>query len=374
MRNGLNASKLFMTADAVGGVFQYALDLARALEPHGLRTTLAMLGPPMDESRRTMARKIHGLTIVETGLPLDWLASDAESVVDTARAIAGLAAACRADVIHLNTPALAVADFAAPVVTAAHSCLASWWASVKCGEPPADFVWRTRLMARGLAAADAIVCPTRAFARQLASIYGCEPIAVPNGRVDAHSVSRVDGRPAAWAITAGRLWDEGKNLALLDSVADRIDLPIFAAGPLAGPNGAEISPRHIRPLGPLGEAELRAHFAQQPIFVSAALYEPFGLTALEAAQAGCALVLSDIPTLRELWGDAALFAPARDPRAFAQILTHVAANPHLRAALGCAARRRAERYSVAVMAARMMQIYAGLLHMPPAEAQREAMA
>ena len=47
--------------------------------------------------------------------------------------------------------------------------------------------------------------------------------------------------------------------------------------------------------------------ARTAVFVSPALYEPFGLAVLEAAQAGCALVLSDIPTFRELWDGVALF-------------------------------------------------------------------
>jgi glycogen(starch) synthase len=361
MREGLTFSRLFMTADAVGGVFQYALDLARGLATRGVSTTLAMTGPPMDESRRALAARIDGLALVETGLPLDWLAPDAQSIGAAAREIARLAALHRAEAIHLNAPALAIADFAAPVVVAAHSCLASWWASVKSGEPPHDFIWRTRLTARGFEAADAIVCPSRAFARELAAIYGCQPLAVHNGRASDALASRLEGEPAPWAFAAGRLWDEGKNISCLDEAAAETDVPIFAAGPLRGPNGSRIRPRHLRTLGPLDEPALRARLARRPIFVSAALYEPFGLTILEAAQAGCAMALSDIATLRELWGGAALFAPPRDPHAFARNIERLAREPSLRAALGAAARRRAETYTVEAMAARMHELYLSLL-------------
>ncbi len=56
----------------------------------------------------------------------------------------------------------------------------------------------------------------------------------------------------------------------------------------------------------MGEAAIFAHPAR---------YEPFGLAVLEAAMAGCALVLGDIPTLRELWDGAAVFvAPGRPDR------------------------------------------------------------
>ena len=84
-----------------------------------------------------------------------------------------------------------------------------------------------------------------------------------------------------------------------------------------------------------GEYALRAmidlgiseQLGARPIFVSVARYEPFGLAVLEAAQAGCALVLSDIPTFRELWGGAALFVPANDDRALVSHVERLANEP-----------------------------------------------
>lgn len=355
----MRMKRLFMTADAVGGVFFYALDLAAALGKHGFETTLAVLGPPMNAAQRAAARKLDCLTLVETNLPLDWLAADEQSVFAAASAIAELADAHHAEIVHLNIPSFAIARFPAPVVVAMHSCLASWWASVKGGALPGDFEWRTRLIARALKAADAIVCPSRSFAGLVETIYGCAPImVVHNGREAAPA--RSPDMDAVSAFTAGRLWDEGKNVAVLDAAAARIGLPFFAAGPLAGPNGTQIELRHLTPLGALDEAGMRARLAHRPIFVSSALYEPFGLTVLEAAQAGCALVLSDIPTFRELWQGAALFAPARDAQAFADVIGELASDTLQRADLGKLAQLRAARYGVEPMARRMAEIYAEL--------------
>jgi glycosyltransferase involved in cell wall biosynthesis len=72
-------------------------------------------------------------------------------------------------------------------------------------------------------------------------------------------------------------------------------------------------------------------------------------------------VLSDIPTFRELWGDAAVFVPAMDAQRFADAIATLLNNPELRTAYGRAARTRAEKYAPAAMATAMLQLYGGLL-------------
>jgi glycosyltransferase involved in cell wall biosynthesis len=361
---------LLMTADAVGGVFQYALDLASGLRAHGVTTTLAMMGPPMRPAQAAAALDVPGLTILDTRLPLDWLAEDAHSIGEAAHALARIAKQRGTDLVQVNTPALADAPFDVPVVAAAHSCLATWWIAVKEGPLPPDFRWRTDFMARGLKAADTVVAPSRAYAQMLAEAYDVRALPVHNGRDEGPVAVPSDVAPRAF--TAGRLWDEGKNVATLDAAAALTAVPIRAAGPLAGPNGTSATYAHLDWAGVLDERSMRAEFAKRPIFVSAALYEPFGLTALEAAQAGCPLVLADIPSFRELWDAAAVFVPPRDAKGFAAALTRLAADHEERAALGAAAAARATRYSVARMASAMAEIYGALLRGATTEAKEAA--
>jgi glycosyltransferase involved in cell wall biosynthesis len=119
---------------------------------------------------------------------------------------------------------------------------------------------------------------------------------------------------------------------------------------------------------------VRRVFAQSRIFASAALYEPFGLTVLEAAQAGCALVLSDIPTFRELWDGAALFAPARDPSAFAETIQALLDDQDRADQLAQAAAERARRYSVAAMVRGVLDVYGALRPLGLAAPEEEAAA
>lgn len=364
--------RIFMTADAVGGVWTYALDLAAGLAPLGYETTLAVVGPAPSPQAAAAARRVPGLTLMATGLPLDWTAEHAGAVEAAGAALARLARTARADVVHLNSPAFAVGrPFEAPVVGACHSCLATWWSAVKDGPPPPDFRWRTQTLWRGLVACDVLTAPTDAFAEATARTYEApRPQVVHNGRAPAATPAAPRER---MVFTSGRLWDEGKGVATLDAAAPAIGAPVIAAGPLSGPNGARADVRNLTTLGALGAGEVRGWLARAPVFVSAALYEPFGLGVLEAAQAGCALVLSDIPTFRELWADCALFVPPRDPAALSAACNRLLEDEVQAGRLGAAARTRAARYTPEAMAAGAAQVYAlaGAAHPRPS---REAAA
>jgi glycosyltransferase involved in cell wall biosynthesis len=244
------------------------------------------------------------------------------------------------------------------MIAACHSCVATWWQAVRSGLLPPEFAWRTDLVRQAYAKADALVAPSAAFAATTVHVYGLPrlPAVVHNGRgtLPAEPIT-LRGEP--FVFTAGRLWDEGKNLAALDRAAARLCAPVLAAGPLEGPNGACIRLSHVRPLGRLSGPEIAGYLAPAPVFASVAHYEPFGLAALEAAQAGCALVLSDIPTFRELWDGAAIFAPPDDDAVLTAALQRLLHDSVARQTLGAAARERSARYTVEAMTAGMLNIY-----------------
>lgn len=345
--------RVLMTVDAVGGVWTYALDLAAALRPFGIEAVLAVLGPPPSEAQRSAAQ---GVRLIETGLPLDWLAPDEDSVRASARALAELARREAVDLVQLNQPALAAEPMPVPTIAAVHSCVATWWAAVEQGPLPKAFAWQTALVRAGLARADAIVCPSAAFADAVRTTYRLPvaPRVVHNGR----SVAEVaGGGSAVHAFTAGRLWDRGKNLATLDRAAALLRTPLLAAGPVQAPHGERADLRHVRALGSLGPDQIAIELAKRPVFVSAARYEPFGLAVLEAAQAGCALVLSDLPTFRELWSGVATFVDPDDAAGFAAAIGALIADPAVRGAGGAAARERANRFTAEAMARGMAQVF-----------------
>ena len=350
------APRVLMTTDAVGGVWTYALDLARGLSRTGVAVTLVNFGPSPGSDQLAEVRRTPGLNLIDTGLPLDWMASEPAEILECGAALRGLARANHADLIHLNSPALAaIGGFTAPVVGACHSCLATWWADVREGPMPPDFRWRSQALWQGMLACNALVAPTRAFAEATARTYEVPvPFVVHNGREPSH----IAPQPCEpMVFTSGRLWDDGKNIGVLDEAAAMISVPLKAAGSLQGPNGEQRRLVHAQALGRLSADEVAACLARAPVFASSALYEPFGLGVLEAAQAGCALVLSDIVTFRELWDGAAVFVDPHDARGFGQAMERLIADPAEAAALAAQARARAARYTVEAMTAGALHVY-----------------
>jgi glycosyltransferase involved in cell wall biosynthesis len=353
--------RILVTADAVGGVWQYSLDLARGLATLGIETVLAVMGPAPSDDQRALAASVPMLKLVETGLALDWLAEDEEALARASRGIARLARKANVDLVQLNAAALAAeAKFDVPVVVVHHSCVATWWQAVNGTPLPEDFAWRTRLTARGLEAADLVVTPTAAFGAMVQACYHLpeRPRTVHNGRTP---LAVPTAAPHDFVFTAGRLWDEGKNLGTIDAAAAGLGVPVRAAGPLKGPNGAEVMFDNIHCLGSVSEAELGRWLSARPVFVSAALYEPFGLAVLEAAAAGCALILSDIPTFREFWDGVATFIPPRDEHGFTDAIASLVGDDFERAVQGRAAKERASRFTPDAMAAQMAALYRSLL-------------
>jgi glycogen synthase len=332
--------RVLMTADTVGGVWTYALDLARALSERGIEVALATMGGPLADAQRETAERIPRLRLFESTFRLEWMEDPWRDVERAGEWLLRLESRIAPDIVHLNGYAHAALPWSAPKLVVAHSCVLSWWAAVK-GEPaPGNWdPYRTAVKA-GLAAADLVVAPSAAMLGALIEQHGplTRSRVIPNGR-DARLF-----RPAAkeeMIFAAGRLWDEAKNLAALERVAPDLPWPIYVAGERQHPDGGEILPHSTRLLGRLTPRALAAWLGRSAIYALPARYEPFGLSALEAALAGCVLVLGDLPSLREVWRNRAVFVPADDPAALRATLLSLIESPDRRNALAAGARARA---------------------------------
>ncbi|HEX2973135.1 MAG TPA: glycosyltransferase family 4 protein, partial [Tepidisphaeraceae bacterium] len=241
-----------------------------------------------------------------------------------------------------------------------HSCVLSWWRAVKGEEAPPEWNRYRQAVATGLRSVQMVVAPSRAMLNAIGQHYG----PLDNTRVIYNGRDSANYLPAPkepLILCAGRLWDEAKNLMTLDHAATGLSWPVLAAGDDHAPEGSATSAHHVQKLGQLDETQLAHWMSRAATYALPARYEPFGLSVLEAAFSGCALVLGDIPSLREIWSDAAVFVPPNDVAALARALTRLIDNPHQRQALAYAARNRARRYTPQAMADAYLDVYRHLI-------------
>lgn len=335
-----------MTADAAGGVWTYAIDLARGLRARGIEIVIAGMGPRPKEL-------VPDIDIFWGDYKLEWQDDPWVDIDRASEWLLFLERKLEPNLIHLNGYCHAALPWRAPTLVVAHSCVLSWWQAVHGAPAPPEWdEYRTRVRS-GIHAADFVVAPSKAMLMAVETHYG-QPknsAVISNGRDPAafHAMPKED-----FILTAGRLWDQAKNLAALDRAAASVRWPVYAAGD--GKIGG-----NIRGLGQLPPAELHDWFGRASIYALPARYEPFGLSILEAALSGCALVLGDIASLRENWQDAAIFIPPGDDAALAEALNSLINHEMKLGEVQSKARERASRFTLERMVHQYEACYAALL-------------
>lgn len=352
--------RILMTTDTIGGVWTYALELCRALEKRGVEVILATMGRPLSRMQQQAVAALGNVAVRESDYRLEWMASPWEDVKAAGKWLLDIEKSVRPDLVHLNSYAHGALPWSAPVLVVGHSCVFSWFAAVKREKPPGRWRRYHREVARGLKGADQVTAPTRAMLECLKANYGEFRADAPiyNGRLAADFPP---GAKEPFIFSAGRLWDEAKNAALIEQVAPVLSWPVLMAGDCRHPDGRNRKLGGIRHLGFLAPAEMADRLGKASIFALPARYEPFGLSALEAALAGCALVLGDIPSLREVWEDAAFFVSPETPEGLGTVLEKLIARSDLRRQYAAKARSRALAFAPERMADEYGRLYTTLV-------------
>jgi glycogen(starch) synthase len=227
----------------------------------------------------------------------------------------------------------------------------SWHQAVRGSQAPACWEEYRSRVERGLHCADVVTSPSRAMIACLEHHYGSlsNTLVIPNGRLS--SQFRV-GTQKPIILAAGRIWDEAKNIALLARIAGQLPWRVYVAG-----EQGRAALENVTCLGLLSQSNLASWMSRASIYCLPAKYEPFGLSILEAALSGCALVLGDIESLRENWTGCAQFIDPDDPNALYEVMMELIGNEPARRKLGRTARLRARQFSPQCMVEGYLQAY-----------------
>lgn len=354
-----------MSADTVGGVLTFTTELVRGLGDD-VEVVVATMGAPLQDDQRARLLAAGVVGVHDGGHALEWMSEPWSGVREAGRWLLELEARERPDVVHLNGYAHGALPWSAPCVLVGHSCVLSWWRAVHGTPAPVEWDRYRIAVGTGLRAADAVIAPTAAMLAELRDLYGTWPgdaSVIHNGWTNPGQGGCVHNKEP-FVLSAGRMWDEAKNLISLDRAAAGLDWPVLVAGALHSPDGYHAAVSSARAVGPLGSAELALLRRRAAVFAAPARYEPFGLAILEAACDSCALVLGDIPSLRELWDGAARFVDPLDHRALHLALSELTRDTRQREQLGTAAARRAAQFGTDSMSAGYRELYGRLAYSP----------
>lgn len=357
MMNRSLPQTILMTADTVGGVWTYALELAKALGEYDITVYLATMGETLSKSQWNSADAIPNLEIAESDYDLEWMDDPWEETRQAGEWLLELEEEIQPDLVHLNNFVHGSLPWNAPVLVAGHSCVLSWWQAVKKEKTPDEWNEYAGRVRKGLQEADCVVGVSRNMLKSLEEHYGPfgNSAVVYNAR-DENMFSPAAKKPVIFSM--GRLWDEAKNISVLEAVSDQLSWPVYIAGEH---RGKLTESKNLTLLGKISSEEVVEWLSISSIFVLPARYEPFGLSALEAAHSGCALVLGDIPTLKEVWGQAAMFADPECPIAVRHQTEGLIRNAAKRQAMARKAMLRAQRYSLKQFAEKYLALYIQLL-------------
>lgn len=350
---------VLLTTDALGGVWNFVLTLSQSLALNGIRVIIAGLGPFPARPKVLEALTNESIILRWKSYPLEWMNDGLQYTRRSAEWLLSLAEEYAVSIVHLNQLALARRLWEVPCLITAHSCVRTWHRSVRGKEAGPEWDDYSFEVSESLRSAQSVTAPTEAMLQALRNEYGNFPSAgsVPNG-----VTLKLTSEPKQeYILTVGRLWDEAKNIEMLEAISPSIPWPIVAIGSSKHPDGYELAFSKLLVLGELAIPATQEWMAHASIFVAPVRYEPFGLAILEAAMHGCALVLGDIPTLRELWKGCAIFVDPNSPKELIQTLRELIEDPKRREQLGRQAQQHSTRYSVQRKTTRYLQIYGDLI-------------
>ena len=329
---------VLITSDTLNGNWTYTRELVSGLITRGFRVTLVSFGEiPLPEQTAWMDR-LYGLTYHPTAFRLDWMEEGQHDFYDASAYLCSLVKDVKPDVFHSNHLGHGALPVTIPRIVVAHGDMVTWWKAVHGREPKdsAWLRWYRQTMAEGLTEASAVVAPSEWMLNSVRSHYSgsVREVVIHHGRNPIFFNPYVAKEDTVLAI--GRLLDPAKQVNLLTQEMHPVPVCIVGedCSETMAPVRADVSFKDgdigVALKGAQTESQLRLLYSRASMYAGTARYEPSGMTILEAALSRCALILNDIPSLRELWGQAAVYFRTNDAGSLADAVRALSGDLELR--------------------------------------------
>ena len=223
--------------------------------------------------------------------------------------------------------------------------------------------------------ADAVLVPSHATAEDVRTLTSVDPAKVhvtplaaslPSAAADPGAALERLGVPRPYVLFVGTL-EPRKNVVTLVRAYRQVAPDVPHALVLTGPDGwfaAKMDAELARPgpgtvvrTGHVTQDDLDALYRGADAFAYPSAYEGFGLPVLEALARGVPTIASDVPALREVAGDAALFVVPGDVAELAETLGRVLGDEALAGDLRTRGPARAAGFTWAATARATLEAY-----------------
>jgi len=321
---------VLVTTDTLSGVWTYTQELVTGLVNCGVHVTLVSFGDIPLPLQNSWMDTLPRLDYRPTAFRLDWMEEGEKDFKESTAYLVSLVKELKPDLLHLNQLCYGSLPVQTPRVVVGHGDLISWWKAVHGREPKESrwLRWYRNLVSQGLSAANVVVAPSVWMLDTIHSCYGRprSDAVIYNGRNPIWFNPYVSKNDSVLAV--GRLLDAGKQVSLLTQHAHPLPICIVNSdqptsvplAPISADVKVDADEVRVSLKGAQTETQLRTLYSRAAIFVATSRYEPFGLTALEAALSRCAIIANDIPSFREIWGNAAVYFQANDADSLADVI------------------------------------------------------
>lgn len=367
---------VLVTGDTLSGSWTYTRELVTGLVTRGVRVTLVSFGEIPLPSQTSWMDHLHGLDYRPTAFRLEWMQEAEQDLAESSAFLMALVCELRPDVLHLHQFAYGNLPVDVPKVVMAYGDLLTWREAVPnrgsvsaVATETRALGWYRRAVLQGIAGATAVVAPSSWMLDRISACYMLprrSEVVYP-GRNPIFFNPYINKEDCVLAV--GRLVDTSKQVFLLTQHEQPMPVCIVGADqtvpapriPIRADVKVAIEETSVAIRGPQTEAQLRALYSRAAIYAATARYEPLGMPALEAAFSRCAIVANDIPSYREIWGDAALYFRTNDGASLAESIRALSEDRTMRRAYAELAYARArERYTTKRMIDDYLQLYRSL--------------
>ncbi len=350
--------KVLISTDNLGDSYNCSLDLAEKLENHGIEVILAVTGQIITKKQKKELQPFHHYF---AEFKPEWMENSWNDIGEAGKWLMKIHRQVGPDLVHLNSFSMGNLSWNVPVINAIHHCPISRCRAVY-SKPTMRWNKYRQMAQQALRNANVVVAPSRTMLSATEKLYGPfkSSRVIANGKDSYNYKSDVKEK---YVFSAGRLWDEAKNLSLILKAAPKINYPIYLACERHKIRHKKI-PQNVFFTEELRQDQLIDWLANAFIFLLPSKYEPFGYPFVEAAFSKCTLIGGDIPSLREVWQDAMFYVD--DAESLAETVNGLMENKEIMYLYGQKAYERAhENYTVEKMVRHYHELYEHAVELEP---------